>query len=129
MAAEDLSGSTQGMAIRNSVSLGVFLVVAASPRVPLTVVALAGRGITAEAAAVRWVLEVGKPHLDGFALADKLISHGELEDRLVELWQAFEHGEVDAAAFEVGLAEIVEAVETWPSVPPDSMPTVPRQRG
>ncbi|MFI5825061.1 hypothetical protein ACIA8I_39265 [Streptomyces rishiriensis] len=70
-----------------------------------------GRGITADAAATRWALEVGKPHLDGFTLADKLISRGELEDQLVELWQAYGHGRVDKAAFEARLAEIVEATE------------------
>lgn len=117
MAEEDLSSSARGMAVRNSVSLGVFLAVAASSRVPFTVVELAGRGITADAAATRWVLEVGKPHLDGFTLADKLISRGELEDQLVELWQAYGHGRVDTAAFEARLAEIVEAIEGWSSVP------------
>lgn len=117
MAEKDLSSSARGMAVRNSVSLGVFLAVAASSRVPLTVVELAGRGITADAAATRWVLEVGKPRLDGFTLADRLISSGDLEDQLVELWQAYGHGGVDAAAFEARLAEIVEAIERWPSVP------------
>ncbi|WP_371573043.1 hypothetical protein [Streptomyces sp. NBC_01314] len=113
MAEKDLSGGARAMAVRNSVSLGVFLAVAASSRVPLTIVELAGRGITADAAGTRWVLEVGKPHLDGFTLADKLISLGELEDQLVELWQAYTRGGVDTAAFEAGLAEIVEAKEGW----------------
>ncbi|WP_060904700.1 hypothetical protein [Streptomyces scabiei] len=115
MAEKDLSSGARAMAVRNSVSLGVFLAVAASSRVPLTVIEWAGRGITADAAGTRWVLEVGKPHLDGFALADKLISRGELEDQLVELWQAYGHGGIDAVAFEAGLAEIVEAVEEWSS--------------
>ncbi|WUT00101.1 CesT family type III secretion system chaperone [Streptomyces sp. NBC_00708] len=104
-------------AVRNSVSLGVFLAVAAHPKVPFSVVELAGRGITADAAASRWVLEVGKPSLDGFALADKLIDSGEREDQLVELWQEYETGEVNAAAFETRLAEIVAAMEKWPSAP------------
>ncbi|MFE7574719.1 hypothetical protein ACFU5Z_08280 [Streptomyces sp. NPDC057521] len=117
MAEKELSSSARGMAVRNSVSLGVFLAVAASSKVPLTVVELAGRGITADAAATRWVLEVGKPHLDGFTLADKLISRGELEDQLVELWQAYGHGGVDAAAFGARLAAIVEAIEEWSSAP------------
>ncbi|WP_327341653.1 hypothetical protein [Streptomyces europaeiscabiei] len=117
MAEKDLSRGARAMAVRNSVSLGVFLAVAASSRVSLTVVELAGRGITADAAGTRWVLEVGKPHLDGFTLADKLISRGELEDQLVELWQAYGHGGIDAAAFEAGLAEIVEAIEEWSSGP------------
>lgn len=104
-------------AVRNSVSLGVFLAVAAHPGVPFSVVELAGRGITADAAANRWVLEVGKPSLDGFTLSDKLIDFGGREDRLVELWQEYGAGEVDVAAFESRLAEIVTAMETWPSVP------------
>ncbi|MER7667385.1 hypothetical protein ABTY61_02830 [Kitasatospora sp. NPDC096128] len=103
--------------VRNSVSLGVFLAVAAHPRVPFSVVELAGRGITADAAANRWVLEVGKPSPDGFTLADKIIDFGEREDQLVELWQAYGAGAVDAAAFEARLMEIVAAMEKWPSVP------------
>ncbi|MEU1439359.1 hypothetical protein ABZ438_35600 [Streptomyces sp. NPDC005786] len=104
-------------AVRNSVSLGVFLAVAAHPKVPFSVVELAGRGITADAAANRWVLEVGKLSLDGLALADKIINFGEREDELAELWQEYGTGEVDAAAFETGLAEIVAAMEQWSSAP------------
>ncbi|MDX3636807.1 hypothetical protein PV728_42685 [Streptomyces europaeiscabiei] len=119
MAEKDLSGGARAIAVRNSVSLGVFLAVAASSRVPPSVIEWAGRGITADAAGTRWVLEVGKPHLDGFTLADKLIRRGELEDQLVELWQAYGYGGIDAAAFEAGLAEIVEAIEEWSSGPMD----------
>ncbi|MCX4679091.1 hypothetical protein OG413_27945 [Streptomyces sp. NBC_01433] len=104
-------------AVRNSVSLGVFLAVAAHPGVPFRVVELAGRGITADAAASRWVLEVGKSSLDGFALADKLIDFGEREDQLVGLWQGYGAGEVGVVAFESRLAEIVAAMETWAPVP------------
>ncbi|MFD4700370.1 hypothetical protein [Streptomyces niveus] len=93
-------------AVRNSVSLGVFLAVAAHPGVPFRVVELAGRGITATAAATRWVLEVGKSSLDGFTLADKLIDSGEKEDQLLQLWEEYGAGGVDVAAF-----------EAWPSVP------------
>ena len=107
------------MAVRNSEALEVFLAVAAEARVPFTTVELVGRGITASAAATRWVLEVGKPQLDGFALADKLIDLGDLEERLVELWQAYRNGEAEAAAFEVGLAEVVVAMEDWPEIPPE----------
>ncbi|MEV8404445.1 hypothetical protein AB0R12_01195 [Streptomyces niveus] len=104
-------------AVRNSVSLGVFLAVAAHPGVPFRVVELAGRGITATAAATRWVLEVGKSSLDGFTLADKLIDSGENEDLLVQLWEEYGAGGVDVAALESRLAEIVSAMEAWPSVP------------
>ncbi|MFJ8658402.1 hypothetical protein [Streptomyces sp. NPDC093795] len=110
-------GPTAVTAVRNSVFLGVYLAVAAHPKVPFTVVELAVRGITAGAAATRWVLEVGKPSLDGFTLADKLIDPGDREDQLVGLWQAYRSGEVDAAALETRLAEIVTAMEKWPSVP------------
>lgn len=103
-------------AVRNSVSLGVFLAVAAHPGVPFGIVELAGRGITADAAASRWVLEVGKPSLDGFALADKLIDFGEREDQLVGLWQEYRAGEVGVVDFESRLAEIVAAMETWAPV-------------
>ncbi|MGW6712185.1 hypothetical protein ACWF9X_06125 [Streptomyces globisporus] len=40
---------------------------------------------------------------------------GELEDRLVDLWQAFGSGEVGPAAFGSRLAEIVAAMEEWAS--------------
>jgi hypothetical protein len=43
----------QGSAVRNSVSLGVFLPVAADARVPCTVAELASHGVTASAAATR----------------------------------------------------------------------------
>ncbi|MFE2561423.1 hypothetical protein ACFXGT_36535 [Streptomyces sp. NPDC059352] len=107
------------MAVRNSDTLEVLLAVAAEAGVPFTTVELAGRGITASAAGTRWVLEVGKPQLDGFTLAGKLIELCELEERLIALWQAYRNGEVEAAAFEVGLAEVVIAMEDWPAIPPE----------
>lgn len=103
--------------MQNSVSLGVFLAVAADAKVPFTVVELAGRGVTASAAATRWVLEVGKPSLDGFTLADKLIEFGEWEDRLVNLWQEYKRGKVVMVDFQARLAEIVQAMERWPTLP------------
>ncbi|GII31474.1 Imm32 family immunity protein [Planotetraspora mira] len=124
-----------GMAVRNSVSLGVFLAVAAHPRVRFTAVELAGRGITADAAGNRWAREVAKPSLDGLSLADKLIERGELEDRLVDLWRTIENVEADPATFETQLAEIVTALEKWPSAPERTLHSVasptynPRSRG
>lgn len=115
MSESDTSG--RGLAVQNSVSLGVFLAVAADAKVPFTVVELAGRGVTASAAATRWVLEVGKPSLDGFTLADKLIEFGEWEDRLVNLWQEYERGKVVMVDFQARLAEIVQALERWPALP------------
>lgn len=115
MSESDTSG--RGLAVQNSVSLGVFLAVAADAKVPFTVVELAGRGVTASAAATRWVLEVGKPSLDGFTLADKLIEFGEWEDRLVNLWQEYERGKVVMVDFQARLAEIVQAMERWPTLP------------
>ncbi|WP_285573165.1 hypothetical protein [Streptomyces sp. RTGN2] len=108
--------------MRNSVSLAVFLAVAADPGVPFRVVELAGRGITADAAASRWLLEVGKSSLDGFALADKLIDLGEREDQLVGLWQEYGAGEVGVVAFESRLAEIVTVMETWMPVQMNAAP-------
>ncbi|MFF2306065.1 hypothetical protein ACFVVP_26615 [Streptomyces sp. NPDC058128] len=105
--------------MNNSVSLGVFLAVAADNRTPFAVVELAGRGVTASAAANRWVLEVGKPSLDGFTLADKMIEFGEWEDRLVGLWQALGRGKVEMTDFQAQLAQIVQALEKWPRVPAD----------
>lgn len=115
MSESDTSG--RGLAVQNSVSLGVFLAVAADAKVPFTVVELAGRGVTASAAATRWVLEVGKPSLDGFTLADKLIEFGEWEDRLVNLWQEYKRGKVVMVDFQARLAEIVQAMERWPTLP------------
>ncbi|WP_457033749.1 hypothetical protein [Kitasatospora sp. P5_F3] len=65
------------------------------------------------------MLEVGKPQLDGFTLGDKLIDLAELEERLAELWLGYRSGEVDATAFEFGLAEVVVAMEDWPAIPPE----------
>ncbi|MFJ7629799.1 hypothetical protein ACIQZN_25210 [Streptomyces sp. NPDC097595] len=113
MSESDTSG--RGLAVRNSVSLGVFLAVAADAKVTFTVVELAGRGVTAGAAATRWVLEVGKPSLDGFTLADKLIELGGWEDQLVGLWQEYGRGEVTMVDFQARLAEIVHAMEIWPT--------------
>ena len=112
----ELDAAGRGLAVRNSVSLGVFLAVAADPKVPFSVVELAGRGVTADAAATRWVLEVGKPSLDAFTLGDKLIERAEWEDRLVGLWQEHGRGEVAMADFQVRLAEIVHATERWPTL-------------
>ncbi|MGP3971515.1 hypothetical protein [Streptomyces sp. 6N223] len=50
------------------------------------------------------MLEVGKPSLDGFTLADKLIESGKWEDLLVGPWQAFGRGEVEMADFQAQLA-------------------------
>lgn len=107
--------ATAVRAVRNSVFPGVFLAVAAHPKMPLAVVELAGRGVTAAAAGTRWVLEVGKPSLDGSALAGRLMDLGELEDRLVDLWQAFGSGEVGPRPSGSRLAEIVAAMEEWAS--------------
>ncbi|GAA2700978.1 hypothetical protein [Nonomuraea recticatena] len=115
MSESDTSG--RGLAVRNSVSLGLFLAIAADAKVPFTVVELAGRGVTASAAGTRWVLEAGKPSLDGFTFADKLIELGGWEDRLVSLWQAYGRGEVAIVNFQVQLAEIVQAMERWPALP------------
>ncbi|MFJ8255499.1 hypothetical protein [Streptomyces sp. NPDC094466] len=113
----ELDALGQRLAVRNSVSLGVFLAVAADVKVPFIVVELAGRRVTAGAAATRWVLEVGKPLLDGFTLADKLLELGTWEDRLVGLWQEYGRGEVVMVDFQARLAEIVHALERWPTLP------------
>ncbi len=55
--------------------------------------------------------------MGGFTLADKLINLGDLEERLIVLWRGYRSGEVDPAAFEVGLAEVVVALEDWPVIP------------
>ncbi|WP_326690700.1 MULTISPECIES: hypothetical protein [unclassified Streptomyces] len=110
----ELDASGRGFAVRNSVSLGVFIAIAADARVSFTVVELAGRGITADATASRWALEAGKPSLDGFTLADRLIEFGEWEERLAGLWQAYGRGEVETTDFEAQLAQIVTAMERWP---------------
>jgi hypothetical protein len=100
--------------VRNSEALGVLLAVVAEGRVRFSTVELAGRGITAGAAATRWMLEVGKRSLPGAALADKLIYFAELTDRLVELWHAYQDGALDLDSFEADLAEVVVAMENWP---------------
>ncbi|MEV7360148.1 hypothetical protein [Kitasatospora sp. NPDC091276] len=101
------------MAARNSEALDVFLRVAADSRVSWHTVELAGRGISADAASVTWVISEGKRSLGGEELSDLLIEQSDLVDTLVEAWQSFESGEISGADFEVYLERVVIGLEGW----------------
>ena len=66
------------MVARNSEALDVFLKVAANSRVSWRAVELAGRGISADAAGVVWMISKGKRSLSGEELSDLLMKQGDL---------------------------------------------------
>lgn len=101
------------MATRNSEALDVFLRVAADSRVSWRTVELAGRGISADAASVMWVISEGKRSLSGEEFSDLLIDQGDLVDALAESWQLFESGEISGADFEARLERVVIGLEGW----------------
>jgi hypothetical protein len=105
----------QQSAPQESAALGVFLALAAAPDVSFGVVELAGRGITADATATRWTLDIGAPTVDDAALADKLAGLRVLDDQLVRLWHAFRSRAVPLAVLESDLERIVIELETWPT--------------
>jgi hypothetical protein len=101
------------MAVKNSEALEVFLKVAADSRVSWQVVELAGRGISADAAGVLWVLSVGKSETEGEELADLLMEQGELVDTLGEAWRGFDSGSIPEEDFELRLRSVVTNFEEW----------------
>ncbi|MEV8069767.1 hypothetical protein AB0P32_27260 [Streptomyces sp. NPDC085995] len=101
------------MAARNSEALDVFLRVAADSRVSWRTVELAGRGISADAASVMWVISEGKSSLSGEELSDLLIEQSDLVDALAESWKSFESGEISDADFEAQLERFVIGLEGW----------------
>jgi hypothetical protein len=103
------------MAARNSEALDVLLRIAGDSRVTWRAVEIAGRGISADAAATLWMLADGKASTPGLELADMLMRQGELVDELVELWELFGREGTTSADFEARLEKIVEALERWPA--------------
>ncbi|MCX4550501.1 MULTISPECIES: hypothetical protein [unclassified Streptomyces] len=101
------------MAARNSEALDVFLKVAADSRVSWRTVEFAGRGISADAASVVWMLSRGKHSRSGEELADLLMGQIDLIDSLIELWRSFDSGELSEANFEDQLETIVLGLEEW----------------
>lgn len=111
----DQEPTTSAVVERNSESHGVFLSLASDPGVSFAVIELAGRGITAEAAATRWMLTGDKPTIEEPVLADKRAGLALLDDQLLRLWQAFRGGVIQVAELESGLEKIVMELETWPA--------------
>lgn len=101
------------MATRNSEALEVFLRIAADPRVSWRAVELAGRGISADAAGVTWVISEGKRSLSGEGLADLLVEQSEQVDELVECWRAFEEGAISPEDLEGYVESVVLKLEGW----------------
>ncbi|MFC5745339.1 hypothetical protein [Actinomadura rugatobispora] len=93
--------------------LDCLLRIAADERVSWKSLALAGRGITAEAKAREWVLLVGKPTFDGVELANLLIHRGKLHEDLMKAWNCLNSQEIDEVAFMNRMKAIVEALERW----------------
>lgn len=103
------------MAARNSEALDVFLKVAGDSRVSWSAVGLAGRGITADAESVVWVLSQGKSSLRGEKLSDLLLEQSHMVEELVEAWRSFEMETLSNADFEVRLDRVVRGLEEWVS--------------
>jgi len=101
------------MVARNSEALDVFLKVAANSRVSWRAVELAGRGISADAAGVVWMISKGKRSLSGEELSDLLMKQGDLVDSLSEVWRSFDSGELSSADFEDQLEAVVLRLEEW----------------
>lgn len=112
-----------GVLVRNSRILGVFVEIVHGPQGSLRAVELAGRGIAAEAGCTLAALaEKTRPTPStayeaieaGLEYADRLMELGVVEDGLVELWKRRCLGDLEDAAFEVLLHEIVARLEAWP---------------
>ncbi|MFI8827779.1 hypothetical protein [Streptomyces sp. NPDC053431] len=103
------------MTARNSEALDALLKIAGDSRVTWRAVEIAGRGISADAAATLWMLADGKASTPGLELADMLIRQSELVDDLLGLWESFERDATNSADFEARLDEIVTALERWPA--------------
>lgn len=101
------------MTARNSEALDVFLRVAADPRVSWRTIELAGRGISADAAGVVWVISKGKHLLGGEELSDLLMGQSDLVDSLTEVWRSFDSGRLSGADFEAQLEVVVLGLEDW----------------
>ncbi|MFH8881171.1 hypothetical protein [Streptomyces californicus] len=101
------------MTARNSEALDMLLKVAADPRVSWRTVELAGRGISADAAGVVWVLAEGKHSMGGEELFVLLMGKGDLMDSLTEAWRSFESGDISSKALEVRLERVVLGLEDW----------------
>ncbi|WP_157862312.1 hypothetical protein [Wenjunlia vitaminophila] len=101
------------MTARNSEALDVFLKVAADPRVSWRTIELAGRGISADAAGVVWVISKGKHLLSGEELSDLLMGQSDLVDSLTEVWRSFDSGRLSVADFEAQLEAVVLGLEDW----------------
>ncbi|WP_330240280.1 hypothetical protein [Streptomyces sp. NBC_00525] len=101
------------MAARNSEALEVFLKVAADSRVSWRAVELAGRGISADAAGVVWVISKGKDLLSGEDFYVLLMRKSDLIDSLSESWRSFDSGELSSADFEDQLEAVVLELEGW----------------
>jgi hypothetical protein len=100
---------------QESAALGVFLALAAAQDVPFGVVELAGRGITAEAAATQWTVDASRTTAPDTVPAERLRALGTLEDQLVLLWQGFRGGATPLGTLRTGLEQIVTELEAWPS--------------
>lgn len=108
--------------VRNSRILGVFSEIVQGPQGTLRAVEIAGRGIAAEVQCTLAVLADKKYRADvsedaalqsSLAYVDRLIELGEIEDDLAELWRCRRADDLDDAAFERALRDIVLRLERW----------------
>ncbi|MGW5605152.1 hypothetical protein ACWEWI_03460 [Streptomyces sp. NPDC003753] len=102
------------MSLRNSEYYEALIRMASSDRLGWDTVALAGRGITAYAAAQRWMITEGKVSVDPLRLADLVIEFGMAVEQLPDLWERYAQGAIPDSQFQASLEAIVEQLESWP---------------
>jgi len=110
--------------VRNSRILGIFSQIVHGPQGTLRAVGIAGRGIVAEVRCTLSALDgkVGPVAASGDAMlegaieyADLLTELGAIEVDLAELWRRRRAEDIDDAAFEGALRDIVLRLEEWPT--------------
>jgi hypothetical protein len=102
---------------RNSEYYEALINMASSERLGWEVAALAGRGVTAYAAAQLWMLNEGKASVGPMNLADLVIAFGTAVEQLPDLWQRYEQGALPEPQLRQSLQAVVEQLESWPALP------------
>ncbi|WBB69089.1 hypothetical protein [Micromonospora sp. WMMD812] len=108
--------------VRRSRILGLFAEIIHGPVGTLRAVEIAGRGVVAEVRCTLAVLAdkvtISSENADeaigaALASADRLMDLGAIEDDLNELWCCRRERDLDDAAFEVSLEQVVARLEAW----------------
>jgi hypothetical protein len=101
------------MKVRNSEDYGALVSIASDDRLPWSVSAIAGRGISAYASANDWVLTAGKKIGDAHLLGEHLISLAEITEGLGSLWDKWARGDISIELLKSELEDLVFVMERW----------------